>query len=1005
MARRRTPRRRTAEAEQYQLYTAFLSDPDNTNKKALSPTSINDYAKAVSAGRKLTEAAREAGCLPKDVESLLAMTDPDQVRAVRDWWEREGQDSLAGYKSHMNRWLAFRGVSSLSPQPPAAAPDLPLQKPPHGVRLRFLLRAFFSEARSLETSDTLKLLCSLTGCQYSLESLREHTGAFRQLRWDLLNVIENAPQETAALLARQYGGSLRSACRNIVTQVLRQHGEQLLTDLSLRRVTYESSLLPPLEALRRACLSGTSHDCAGTFLELLRTVLEDCDPARLSGDPVLSPGDALRDSRLWTGGLLWFWMDLGPLPAGALEVLLPLPWPEDRERRSRLAALLLHSMLALAGKPNGDEPAGWKAADRWMEEAVVFCGQFWGDLSPALAHPPAVWCEAVPEHWLLEGPQNALFRAELLRRQAELLLRMPVEDLPKTRQTVHLVRAQRAIEAGLAILRNRMEDNVCEALELAGAPRFLRQALARLRLLDAQVHRRFGLLETEECCLTDVVGMYIRPSREALADPEAFGHLTGAELAEIAPERARVCRDCFAAYFDKDSAFTKRLRLLPGSDDGSYQEEYGAWRAAFAGLLPEAPVSAPSVHLPLDLDLTASRPVYSGVFDSVLGKALSTQQKPVELSSFQLLGSSQTCLLQMNQVVDNLTTLQMLHVPGFRAACREGFVTLSCFNDIDSPRDYLLQKLRDPNFRFSSFLLPEGAAGKALEQTCRNLLLDYLTGGGTRLRDFPGSCRDLMEFLADSYKLAFDSFQLSDLRRYHQNPSTRYPKRRWTAAPRRTLREVLTERIGLLIQEARLPGSRKDLGKLERLRAQSEREALQNLSSRSAYDTAIDNLVSSEKDPEVRAALEDLRGLVHQSYFISNGLLCCDNILLTERDPDLILEQEAPGVSYGTAGRSDMLEYAYRQAWKPGTRENIGWPDICEIALISRELDLRSEGMTMDQRLAQKERETGLPYQEQGGQLLLQDYTAKLSTGERVHVCPAEAGDQSGQALEMRTVK
>ena len=55
MARRRTPRRRTAEAEQYQLYTAFLSDPDNTNKKALSPTSINDYAKAVSAGRKLTE--------------------------------------------------------------------------------------------------------------------------------------------------------------------------------------------------------------------------------------------------------------------------------------------------------------------------------------------------------------------------------------------------------------------------------------------------------------------------------------------------------------------------------------------------------------------------------------------------------------------------------------------------------------------------------------------------------------------------------------------------------------------------------------------------------------------------------------------------------------------------------------------------------------------------------------------------------------------------------------
>ena len=1000
MGRRKNLNRSTAETEQYRLFTEFLSDPANTNHKALSQNSIHSYAGSVAADGKLTAAAREAGCLPEGVESLLTMTDPGQIQDVRDWWEWEGQDSLAGRTSHMNHWLRFRGAAPLSPQP-AAAPDLPLQKPPHGVRLRFLLRAFFSEARSLETSDTLRLLCSLTGYQYSPESLREHTSAFRQLRWDLLHVMENTPREAVALLAREYGDSLRSACRNVVTQVLRQHGVQLLTDLSLRRVAYEDSLLPPLEALRRACLSGTPADCAGAFLELLQAVLEDCDPAHLAGDPALSPGDALQDSRLWSGGLLWFWMEQGPLPAGALEVLQPLPWPEDRERRSRLAVVLLHNMLALAG---GDEPADWKAADRWMEEAVVFCGQFWGDLSPALADPPAVWCEAVPEHWLLEGPKNALFRAELLRRQAELLLRMPVEDLPKTRQTVHLVRAQRAIEAGLAILRNRMEDNVCEALELAGAPRFLRQALARLRLLDAQVHRRFGLLETEECCLTDVVGMYIRPSREALADPEAFGHLTGAELAEIGPERARVCRECFAAYFDKDSSFTKRLRLLPGSDDGSYQEEYGAWRAAFAGLLPEAPASAPSVHLPLELDPAASRPVYSGVFDSVLGKKLSTQQKPVELSSFQLLGSSQTCLLQMNQVVDNLTTLRMLHVPGFRAACREGFVTLSCFNDIDSPRDYLLQKLRDPNFRFSSFLLPEGA-GKALEQNCRDLLLDYLTGGGTKLMDFPHSCRDLMEFLADSYKLAFDSFQLSDLRRYHQNPGTRYPKRRWTAAPRRTLQEVLTERIGLLIQEARLPGSRKDLGKLERLRAQSEREALQNLSSRSAYDAAIDDLVSGEKDPEVRAALENLRSAVHQSYFISNGLLCCDNILLTERDPDLILEQEALGVSYKTAGRSDMLEYAYRQAWKPGTQENIGWPDICEIALISRELDLRSEGMTMDQRLAQKERETGLPYQEQGGQLLLQDYTAKLSTGERVHVCPAEAGDQSGQALEMRTVK
>ena len=167
MGRRKNMNRSAAETEQYDLYTEFLSNPANTNHKALSKNSIHSYAGSVTADGKLTAAAREAGCLPEGVESLLTMTDPDQIQAVRDWWEWEGQDSLAGRTSHMNHWLRFRGADPLSPQPPAAAPDLPLQKPPHGVRLRFLLRAFFSEARSLETSDTLKLLCSLTGCQTS----------------------------------------------------------------------------------------------------------------------------------------------------------------------------------------------------------------------------------------------------------------------------------------------------------------------------------------------------------------------------------------------------------------------------------------------------------------------------------------------------------------------------------------------------------------------------------------------------------------------------------------------------------------------------------------------------------------------------------------------------------------------------------------------------------------------------------------------------------------------
>ena len=1010
MKRGKSMRRSAAEAEQYQLYTEFLKVCRNVT----AGKSLAAYAGSVTARGRLTRAVREAELLPQGAESLLTVTDPAQIRAIRNWWELEGRISLAAYRTHMTHWLAFRNTSS-APLPPTPAPTLPLREPPHGVRLRFLLRAFLPEAapgaKSLESaSDIYELLQSITGYQYTPESLREHTAAFRQLRRDLLGRIDNDLAGTAAILVRQYARSLKNGCEHVVTQVMKQYGAQILTDLARRRIPYEDSLLPSLEALRAA---GSPTDCAAAFLSLLRTVLADCDPAHLVGDAALAPGAALRDPRLWDSGLLWFWMDQAPLPSAALEAFLPLPRPVNQGRRSHLAVVLLNSMLALADKPDSrSDPAVWKAAGRWMEEAVVFCGQFWDDLRPALAQPPAGWCGAVPELRLLEGPQNALFRVDLLLRQADLLLRMPVADLPKSRQTVHLVRVQSAVEAGLSILRNRMEDNLCEAMEIASGNRYLRQALARLRLQDAEVHRRFGLLEAEENCLTDVVGMYIRPSREALSDAQAFGFLTDEELAVIAPEQRWICQACFDTYFGKDSDFRKRLRLLPDTTDRPYQEEYTAWRTCFAALLPKAPVSAPQVHLPLDSETlrnpTFFKPIYSGVFDSVLGRDFSVQQKPVELSSFQLLGSSQTSLLQMNQVVDNLTTLRMLHIPGYRAACREGFITLSCFGKINSPRDYLIQNLRDPKFRFScadAFFLPEDAAAEDVERSCRGVMLRYLDGNA-RLTEFLSDCRALMEFLAESYKVVFDSFQLSDLRRFHQNPDTRYPKRQWTASPPRTLHDVLTERIRLLLLEAQLPGSRKDLRKLERIKAQAEREELRELPNRSAYDNAIDMLLSTEKDPEVRFALEDLRSVVHQSYFISNGSLCCDNVLLTERDPNLILTQsQIPGISYREASDSDTLEYAFRQAWKPGTRENIGWPDICEIALISRELDLKSKHMTAGQRIAQKERETGLTYQVCHDDLLLEDYTAKLSTGERTHVCPAADEDQHTHLLEMRKAK
>ena len=95
-----------AEKDQAQRYIEFLQTVQHiTNQK-----SLDAYKGAVTARGKLTEAARAAGLLKNGVESLLTMTDPAQVRAVRDWWVREGRSSYSGPQAHLGHWLAFQGA-------------------------------------------------------------------------------------------------------------------------------------------------------------------------------------------------------------------------------------------------------------------------------------------------------------------------------------------------------------------------------------------------------------------------------------------------------------------------------------------------------------------------------------------------------------------------------------------------------------------------------------------------------------------------------------------------------------------------------------------------------------------------------------------------------------------------------------------------------------------------------------------------------------------------------
>lgn len=969
-------RRSKEEAAQRELLNRYLETELHIDDKRTRDT----YLSAVS--NKLTRMLQAAGVIDG---SLLTLTAPEQLNAVGKWWAAQKSSLTSVYRTALADYLQFRGLDP-SDFERVSAPKQGLEIPPHRVTLSILVKSFFwnYKQHNIEQDAHIygRLLQILSGEPADLvkgESLRERTDSFKRIRWNTLRRIEESPDETAAGIAKEFSGALQTACQHIVTDCL-AHVLDILRDIEAQQVPYDASLLPCLEDLQNACWKKDPACCARALLPLFRTALLDCDAAARAYPPGRS---ALEDERLWENVFFRSWLE--DLNGEAVLFLLHTPFPKNQESRSYLSASLLHNTLRLA-----EGAAGKPEANAWMETAVTLCGQYWDALYPALLRPPSRRFPGVPEPLLLGEANHSVYCGQLRQKQARLLLDTKEEG--RTRQIITLIRAQDALRKSTSILRRRLEDRheLLEALTNCGSVRGL---LAENTLYAAECCRRLALLEEDKTCLTDVLEMYVRPCRRLLSDADPKPK-----------EFDRICKNCFDTFFDGKSSFVRRLRLQPGTDNRGYQEEQRLWQEAF-GLTG---IPAPAVHLPLEPDLLRDaerfKPVYSGVFDSVSGKD-PRQQKPAELAMFQLLGSSHTSILQMNQVVDNLTMLRLFHVPGFQAACRAGLVSLSCYGEVHSPKTYLERNLKNPNFLFScskafylSQDLKEKALEKAIDEGPRGIMLRYLNGQAS-LSDFPSDCgREEMEFLAESWKIAFDCFQHSDLRRFHQNEAYRYPpSQRKPPYQPGMLSRVIRERLEALIREAEQPGSGKNLNRLRAMEACFH--SLDRLPGRSEYDTAADRFLQETSDP----AWEDLRTIIHQCYFLFNGSLCCDHILLTSSDPDFILSpspENGPEVSYLNSVRSPTAEYVYRQAWRPGTLENIGWPDLCDIALLSRELDLKSGKQSLERRLAQKERETGMGYCIQKKDLLLMDYIAKLSSSERVHVCPPEV-QEDGHFMEM----
>ena len=134
----------------------------------------------------------------------------------------------------------------------------------------------------------------------------------------------------------------------------------------------------------------------------------------------------------------------------------------------------------------------------------------------------------------------------------------------------------------------------------------------------------------------------------------------------------------------------------------------------------------------------------------------------------------------------------------------------------------------------------------------------------------------------------------------------------------------------------------------------------------------------------------------YQCYFLSNGRRSCQTILLTESDPDLIRSSDA-----GLRGdQSEASKRLFYQSRRVVSDSNLSWQDICEVAMIVREIDIRDRKIAADRRARQKAAATGLMYSSYGAYTMACGLTPKTSAGNCVEIAQGNTGKWN-EALEL----
>jgi len=140
--------------------------------------------------------------------------------------------------------------------------------------------------------------------------------------------------------------------------------------------------------------------------------------------------------------------------------------------------------------------------------------------------------------------------------------------------------------------------------------------------------------------------------------------------------------------------------------------------------------------------------------------------------------------------------------------------------------------------------------------------------------------------------------------------------------------------------------------------------------------------------------LEKFRRLVYQCYYISNGMRSSRTVMLSELDPDLVLDTDTTAK---TRSQRNSLSRLFRQHREQVQIDsgNVSWMDICEKGLIVRRIAASGHAIAASRRARESEYNTGLGYTARGDSIYATTMTPTTSENHTVSISPAAVKNTS----------